>query len=201
MSKRQVSRLRGEIDERGNAFLARPPEGAWPCLWLDATYLQVREGGRIVSPAVIVAVAVDEDGKRQVLGIATGPSEAETFWSAFLRSLADRGLRGGKLVIAPFQQIWRSQIACRAKDDHKGRRAAARRMFNATHQRCRVGLLNKVPPSDSIPLRLGWDGGWDAGATVSRAAGILPLRVAARPCSRRSCAGPGRPCAGCVVAA
>jgi len=106
-----------------NAFLSRPLEGAWPYLWLDATYLKVREGGRIVSRAVIVAVAVNEDGKREVLGVATGPSEAETFWTDFLRSLADRGLRGVKLVIA---------------DDHKGLRAAARRVFNATQQRCRA---------------------------------------------------------------
>jgi len=129
MSKSQVSRLCAEIDERVNAFLTRPLEGAWPYLWLDATYLKVRESGRIVSRAVIVAVAVNEDGKREVLGIATGPSEAETFWTDFLRSLADRGLRGVKLVIA---------------DDHKGLRAAARRVFNATHQRCRVHWMRSA---------------------------------------------------------
>jgi len=77
MWKSQVSRLCAEIDERVNAFL----EGAWPYLWLDATYVKVREGGRIISRAVIVAVAVNEDGKREVLGVATGPSEAETFWT------------------------------------------------------------------------------------------------------------------------
>ena len=98
MSKSQVSRLCVEIDERVNAFLSRPLEGAWPYLWLDATYLKVREGGRIISRAVIVAVAVNEDGKREVLGVATGPSEAETFWTDFLRSLADRGLREGILT-------------------------------------------------------------------------------------------------------
>lgn len=107
MSRSQVSRLCAEIDERVNAFLTRPPEGAWPCLWLDATYVKVREDGRIVSRAVIIAVAVNEDGKREVLGVATGPSEAETFWTDFLRSLADCGLRGVKPVIA---------------DDHKGLR-------------------------------------------------------------------------------
>ena len=129
MSKSQVSRLCAEIDDRVNAFLTRPLEGAWPYLWLDATYLKVREGGRIVSRAVIVAVAVNEDGKREVLGVATGPSEAETFWTDFLRSLADRGLRGVKLVIA---------------DDHKGLRAAARRVFNATQQRCRVHWMRNA---------------------------------------------------------
>ena len=129
MSNSQVSRLCAEIDTRVNAFLSRPLEGAWPDLWLDATYIKVREGGRIISRAVIVAVAVNGDGKREVLGIATGPSEAETFWTDFLRSLADRGLRGVKLVIA---------------DDHKGLRAAARRVFNASLQRCRVHWMRNA---------------------------------------------------------
>ncbi|CUH39985.1 Transposase [Jannaschia seosinensis] len=129
MSKSQVSRLCGEIDERVNAFLSRPLEGEWPYLWLDATYLKVRDGGRIVSRAAIVAIAVNEDGKREVPGVATGPSEAETFWTGFLRSLADRGLRGVKLVVA---------------DNHKGLRAAARRVFDATHQRCRVHWMRNA---------------------------------------------------------
>ena len=129
MSKSQVSRLCAEIDIRVNAFLSRPLEGAWPYLWLDATYIKVREGGRIISRAVIVAVAVNSDGKREVLGIAVGPSEAETFWTDFLRSLADRGLRGIKLVIA---------------DDHKGLRAAARRVSNAGLQRCRVHWMRNA---------------------------------------------------------
>lgn len=129
ISKSQVSRLCAEIDERVQAFLCRPLEGAWPYLWLDATYIKVRDSGRIVSRAVIVAVAVNDDGRREVLGVATGPSEAETFWTEFLRSLAGRGLRGVKLVIA---------------DDHKGLRAAARRVFNATHQRCRVHWMRNA---------------------------------------------------------
>lgn len=78
MSKSQVSRLCAEIDERMNAFLTRPLAGARPYLWLDATYLKVREGGRIITNAEIIAAAVNEDGKRKVLGVATGPSEAET---------------------------------------------------------------------------------------------------------------------------
>jgi transposase-like protein len=123
--KSQVSRLCEEIDERVNAFLARPIEGAWPYLWIDATYLKVREAGRIVSTAVIVAVGVNTDGRREVLGVATGASEAEPFWKAFLRSLADRGLRGVRLVVA---------------DDHKGLRAAA-----ATVQWLRNALAH-VPP-------------------------------------------------------
>src|SRR3954454_13286342 len=123
ISKSQVSRLCAEIDERVNAFLARPIEGAWPYLWIDATYLKSRQAGRIVSVAVIIAVGVNTDGRREVLGVATGASEAEPFWTAFLRSLADRGLRGVKLVIA---------------DDHKGLRAAATKVFHASLQRCRV---------------------------------------------------------------
>jgi transposase-like protein len=135
VSKSQVSRLCEEIDERVNAFLSRPIEGTWPYLWIDATYVKVREAGRIVSLAVIIAIGVNSDGRREVLGVTTGPSEAEPFWKGFLRTLADRGLRGVKLVIA---------------DDHKGLRAAAAKVFNATHQRCRVHWLRNalahVPP-------------------------------------------------------
>ncbi len=134
MSKSRVSRLCAGIDERVNAFLARPLEGGWPCLRLDATSLKVREGGRIVSRgvtgAVTGAVAVNEDGKREVPGVATGTSEAEAFRTDVLRSLADRGLRGVKLVIA---------------DDRKGLRAAARRVFNATRQGCRVHWMGNAP--------------------------------------------------------
>jgi len=135
VSKSQVSRLCADIDERVRAFLSRPIEGHWPYLWIDATYLKSRQGGRIVSVAVIVAVGVNTDGRREVLGVATGASEAEVFWTEFLRSLADRGLRGVRLVIA---------------DDHKGLRAAARRVFSAGLQRCRVhwarNLLGHAAP-------------------------------------------------------
>ena len=81
ISKSQVSRLCTEIDERVGAFLNRPLEGDWPYLWIDATYVKAREAGRIVSRAVIIAVAVNTDGVREVLGMAVGPSEAETFWT------------------------------------------------------------------------------------------------------------------------
>jgi putative transposase len=135
VSKSQVSRLCADIDERVQAFLGRPIEGRWPYLWIDATYLKSRQGGRVVSVAVIVAVGVNTDGRREVLGVATGASEAEVFWTDFLRSLADRGLRGVRLVIA---------------DDHKGLRAAARRVFSAGLQRCRVhwarNLLGHAAP-------------------------------------------------------
>ena len=101
VSKSQVSRLCGEIDDKVNGFLDRSLEGDWPYLWLDATYVKVREAGRIVSVAVTVAVAVNDQGRREVLGMAIGASEAEAFWTEFLRSLARRGLRGVKLLICP----------------------------------------------------------------------------------------------------
>jgi putative transposase len=91
ISKSQVSRLCAEIDERVHAFLDRPIEGDWPYLWIDATYVKVPEAGRIVSVAVIIAIAVNTDGVREVLGMAVGPSEAEPFWTDFLRSLTRPG--------------------------------------------------------------------------------------------------------------
>ena len=100
ISKSQVSRLCEEIDGRVKAFLERPIEGDWPYVWMDATYIKVRRAGRIVSVAVIIAVGVNNDGRREVLGMAIGHSQAEVFWTDFLRSLARRGLRGVKLVIS-----------------------------------------------------------------------------------------------------
>ena len=129
ISKSQVSRLCGEIDGKIQGFLERPLEGEWPYLWLDATYLKVREAGRIVSVAVTVAVAVNDQGRREVLGMAIGASEAETFWTSFLRGLARRGLSGVKLVIA---------------DDHKGLKAAVTRILSATTQRCRVHFMRNL---------------------------------------------------------
>jgi putative transposase len=129
ISKSQVSRLCAEIDERVGAFLGRPIEGDWPYLWIDATYVKVRQAGRIVSVAVIIAVAVNTDGVREVLGMAVGPSEAETFWTDFLRSLTRRGLRGVKLVIS---------------DAHEGLKAAAAKVLKATWQRCRVHFIRNA---------------------------------------------------------
>lgn len=129
ISKSQVSRLCEEIDERVNAFLERPIEGDWPYLWLDATYIKVRRSGRIVSVAAIVAIAANTEGRREVLGLAIGPSEAETFWSDFLRSLTRRGLRGVKLVVS---------------DAHEGLKAAIAKVLNATWQRCRVHFMRNA---------------------------------------------------------
>jgi len=129
ISKSQVSRLCAEIDERVHAFLSRPIEGAWPYLWIDATYVKVRQSGRIVSVAVIIAVAVNTDGRREVLGMEVGPSEAEPFWTAFLRSLTRRGLRGVKLVIS---------------DSHEGLKKAAAKVLSSTWQRCRVHFMRNA---------------------------------------------------------
>ena len=129
ISKSQVSRLCEEIDERVKAFLTRPIEGDWPYLWIDATYVKVRQAGRIVSVAVIVAVGANSDGRREVLGMTIGCSEAETFWTEFLRSLTRRGLRGVKLVVS---------------DSHEGIKASVARVFNATWQRCRVHFMRNL---------------------------------------------------------
>src|SRR3954454_15806499 len=129
ISKSQVSKLCKDIDERVTAFLERPIEGEWPYLWLDATYLKVREGGRIVSVAAIIAVAVSTDGRREIVGLGIGPSEAEPFWSAFLKGLVKRGLSGVKLVIS---------------DAHEGLRNAITRVLGATWQRCRVHWMRNA---------------------------------------------------------
>src|SRR3954453_14170324 len=128
ISKSQVSRLCEEIDGKIKAFLDRPIEGDWSYLWIDATYVKVRQSGRIVSVAVIIAMGVNSDGRREVLGMDIGPSEAETFWTEFLRKLARRGLRGVKLVIS---------------DGHQGIKAAVAKVLHGSWQRCRVGSLKK----------------------------------------------------------
>src|ERR1700710_3102549 len=156
ISKSTVSKLCKDIDDRVNVFLDRPLVGDWPYLWLDATYLKQRKGGQIRTVAVIVAVAVTTDGKREIVGLHIGPSEAETFWSTFLKSLVRRGLRGVKLVIS---------------DAHEGLKAATRRVLGSTWQRCRVGLLKKPAGSDSIATATIRDGArcWeiDLGANLS----------------------------------
>jgi transposase-like protein len=129
ISKSQVSRLCGEIDDKIATFLNRPLEGEWPYVWLDATYVKVRQDGRIVSVAVIIAVGANSAGRREVLGMTIGASEAETFWTEFLRTLARRGLRGVKLVIS---------------DAHEGIKAAVSKVFNASWQRCRVHFMRNV---------------------------------------------------------
>jgi len=129
ISKSQVSRLCEDIDTRVNTFLNRPLEGDWPYMWIDATYVKTRQNGSIVSVAVIIAVGVNTDGRREVLGMKIGASEAEPFWTEFLRSLTRRGLRGVKLVIS---------------DAHEGIKAAVSKVFSATWQRCRVHFMRNA---------------------------------------------------------
>lgn len=95
ISRSQVSSICRGIDERVQAFLHRPLEGEWPYLWLDATYVKVRKNSRMVSVAVIIACAVNLDGRREIIGMDIGESEARAFWLAFLLSLKERGLEGG----------------------------------------------------------------------------------------------------------
>jgi putative transposase len=129
ISKSQVSRLCEELDTKVKAFLGRPIEGNWPYLWLDATYVKVRRNGAIVQTAVIIAVGVNEDGRREVLGMQVGASEAEPFWTDFLRMLTRRGLRGVKLVIS---------------DAHIGLKSAIGKVLSATWQRCRVHFMRNA---------------------------------------------------------
>ena len=134
ISKSTASKLCKDIDDRVSAFLERPLVGDWPYLWLDATYLKQREGGRITSVAGIIAVAVNTEGKREIVGLHIGPSEAETFWATFLKSLVRRGLRGTKLVIS---------------DAHEGLKAAIRRVMGGAAQgsaRAAVGMAAEGPP-------------------------------------------------------
>ncbi len=124
ISKSQVSALCQDIDTRVNAFLERCIEGEWPYLWLDATYLEVRDGGCVVSIAAIITTAVNQDGRREILGL--GPSEAATFLAGLLRSLQKRGLAGVNLVVT---------------DAHEGLKAAIAQVFKAPWQRCRVHFM------------------------------------------------------------
>ncbi len=129
ISKSQILRLCEEIDSKVKAFLDRPIEGDWPYIWIDATYLKVRRVGRIVSVAVIIAVGVDTDDRREILGVEIGAPEAEPIWAEFLRKLTRRGLRGVKLVVS---------------DAHEGIKPAVAKVLSATWQRCRVHFMRNV---------------------------------------------------------
>jgi len=135
ISKSEVSRLSQALDEGVRRFLSRPIGLPVPYIWLDATYLKVREGGRVVSMALVVAIGVRGDGEREVLGLDVGPSEEAAFWQSFLRGLVERGLSGVKLVIS---------------DAHVGlKQAIGEVLAGAAWQRCRVhfmrNLLAQVP--------------------------------------------------------
>jgi putative transposase len=135
ISKSEVSRVCAALDVEVEAFRSRALDGEYPYVWLDATYHKVRHDGRVISMATVAAIGVTADGERQVLGVDAGPAEDEAFWTAFLRGLVARGLRGVRLVIS---------------DAHEGlKRAVATVLTGASWQRCRVhfmrNLLARVP--------------------------------------------------------
>jgi putative transposase len=135
ISKSEVSRLAASLDEQVDAFRTRRLDAAYPYVWVDARYEHVREGGRVVSMAVVVAYGVRADGVREVLGLDVGLSEDAVFWRTFFQSLVARGLHGVQLVIS---------------DAHAGLKQAIAEVFvGAAWQRCRVhfmrNLLARVP--------------------------------------------------------
>ena len=130
ISKSQVSRMCQELDTVVEPFRTRPLSAEYPYLWLDATYHKVRVDGRVVSQATAVAIGVTADGERQVLGVDAGASEDGAFWTAFLRSLVRRGLRGVRLVIS---------------DAHEGLKHAVGKVLAGTSwQRCRVHFMRNL---------------------------------------------------------
>lgn len=129
LSKSEVSRICQDLDARVGEFLTRPLEGPFPYVWLDATYVKVRQGGRIVDRAIVVGIGLNDSGRREVLGLSVGHAETEAFWTEFLRSLLDRGLRGVRLVVS---------------DDHAGLRKAIQRCVGTSWQRCRVHFMRNL---------------------------------------------------------
>src|SRR5919202_6037369 len=130
LSKSEVSRLAASLDEQVAAFRTRRLDAAYPYLWLDARYEHVREAGRVVSMAVIVAYGVREDGVREVLGMDVGLSEDAALWRAFFQGLVGRGLPGGQLVIS---------------DAQPGLKQAIAEVFvGAAWQRCRVHFMRNL---------------------------------------------------------
>jgi putative transposase len=130
ISKSQVSRLCQALDGEVERFRTRRLEGPYPYVWLDATFVKVREQGRVVSMAVVVAIGVRASGEREVLGLDVGPSEDGAFWLQFLRSLVARGLSGVQLVIS---------------DAHQGLKGAiAAVLQGAGWQRCRVHFVRNA---------------------------------------------------------
>jgi putative transposase len=141
VSKSQVSRICAELDAEVERFRSRPLREPYPYLWLDATFVKVRQDGRVVSQAVVIAVGVTASGVREVLGVDVGPSEDGGFWLRFLRSLVARGLTGVQLVVS---------------DAHEGlRQAIGAVLHGAGWQRCRVHFVRNalaLVPKGAQPL-------------------------------------------------
>lgn len=138
IDKSEVSRICKGLDEMVQEFRNRPLEGHYPYVWLEATYLKVRQNHRIVSQAMVITIGVNEHGERELLGFWLGASETDAFWLEFLRSLVQRGLKGVQLVTS---------------DAHEGLKSAIAQVLSGTSwQRCRVhfmrNLLSHIPRGD-----------------------------------------------------
>jgi transposase-like protein len=129
MTKDRVSALCRALDEQVEAFRQRPLDGAYPYLWLDAKHVKVRDHGRVVSKALVVAYAVHETGVREVIGLDVGEVESGAFWKEFLRSLRARGLAGVRLAVS---------------DEHEGLKAAIARVLACPWQRCTVHFVRDM---------------------------------------------------------
>ncbi len=129
MTKDRVSAICRGLDEQVDAFRHRPLEGAYPYLWLDAKHVKVRDHGRVVSKALVVAYAVHETGVREVIGIDIGEVETGSFWVEFLRGLKKRGLSGMRLAIS---------------DQHEGLKHAIARVLGCAWQRCTVHFVRDM---------------------------------------------------------
>lgn len=130
ISKSQVSRLCAELDKEVERFRTRQLIGQYPYVWLDGTFVKVRDNGRVVSQAIVIAIGVTATGEREVLGLDVGPTESGAFWLAFLRSLVARGLTGVRLVVS---------------DAHSGLKMAIESILQGTAwQRCRVHFVRDV---------------------------------------------------------
>jgi transposase-like protein len=141
MTKDRVSAICRALDEQVELFRQRPLEGAYPYLWLDAKQVKVRDHGRVVSKALVIAYAVHETGVREVIGLDVGEVESGAFWTEFLRSLRQRGLSGVRLAVS---------------DDHEGLKAAIARVLTSTWQRCTVHYadLRVMPTRLENPLQV-----------------------------------------------
>jgi putative transposase len=129
ISKSEVSRICQGLDEQVDAFRNRPLEGRYPYLWLDAKVERVRDGGRVVRKALVLAYGVHESGYREVIALDVGEAETEAFWCSFLRSLVERGLGGVQLVVS---------------DAHAGLKKAIGQVLGCPWQRCTVHFLREA---------------------------------------------------------
>jgi putative transposase len=173
MSRDRVSALCRALDEQVSAFRERELEGDYPYLWLDAKQVKVRDAGHVRSKALVIAYAVHETGRREVIGLDLGEVESEAFWIELLRDLRRRGLHGVRLCVS---------------DQHEGLRSAIARVLACPWQRCTVHFVRNMHqhcrPSQrglvSAALReiFNADGGEQArarvGEVIARLAGPMP---------------------------